>query len=286
MAHHALRKLLQVPTDGSFDLGQVDPRATPGLHRKRNKAWARQELTRLGVGLAEHQDRLFAEAKVTGSRRRVLIVLQAMDGGGKDGTVHHVVGQFNPQGLRIQSFGPPTEEEREHDFLWRIRRALPEPGTIGVFNRSHYEDVLIARVHELVPPNVWQRRYDTINEFERWLAADGVTVLKIMLHISPQEQRARLLARLDDPAKRWKYNPADVDERARWAEYQRAYQDALRRCSTAVAPWHVVPADRKWYRDWAVAHLVGETLDGLNLAYPDPDYDVSHERGRLTKMRV
>jgi PPK2 family polyphosphate:nucleotide phosphotransferase len=204
-----------------------------------------------------------------------------MDCGGKDGTVHHVIGQMNPQGLRITGFGPPTEEERQHDFLWRIRRALPEPGYIGVFNRSHYEDVLIVRVHQLVSEDVWRGRYEEINAFERELADSGFTIVKIMLHISREEQLERLKARLDDPTKRWKFNPADIDERAKWDEYQRAYHDALANCSTDLAPWYVVPADRKWYRDWAVARLLQDTLESLKLRYPDPDFDPDTQLARL-----
>jgi PPK2 family polyphosphate:nucleotide phosphotransferase len=218
---------------------------------------------------------------VAGDRRRVLVVLQAMDCGGKDGTVNHVIGRLNPQGLRITGFGVPTPEERRHDFLWRIRKALPLPGYIGVFNRSHYEDVLVARVHRLVPEEVWRQRYEVINAFERQLVGDGVTIVKIMLHISREEQLARLQARLADPTKRWKFNPGDIDERGRWAAYQEAYRDALANCSTDLAPWFVVPADRKWYRDWAVARLLQETLESLKLRYPDPDFDVAAQLERL-----
>ena len=267
----------------SFDLGTVDPRSTPGLPRgKRDpKAWARDQLAGVAEELGSHQERLYASAKRGGDRRRVLVVLQAMDCGGKDGTVKHVVGALNPQGVQITSFGPPTPEERKHHFLWRIRRALPTAGYVGVFNRSHYADVLVVRVHELVPRRVWARRYDQINRFERAVVADGVALLKIMLHISFDEQRQRLLARLDDPTKHWKYNPGDVDERHRWPDYQAAYADALGRCSTESAPWFVVPADRRWYRDWAVAHLLRETLADLRLTYPPADFDVAAERARL-----
>jgi len=183
--------------------------------------------------------------------------------------------------VRVTSFGPPDTEERRHDFLWRIRRALPPAGYLGVFNRSHYEDVLVVRVHDLVPPEVWSRRYDEINAFEAELAAGGLTLLKVMLHISPAEQKERLLARLDDPTKHWKYNPGDVDERARWDDYQQAYQDALVKCSTDAAPWYVVPADRKWYRNWAVASLLRATLAEVDPRYPEPDFDVAAERRRV-----
>jgi PPK2 family polyphosphate:nucleotide phosphotransferase len=204
-----------------------------------------------------------------------------MDCGGKDGTIKSVVGLFNPSGVRVASFGVPTPQERRHHFLWRVRRELPEPGYVGAFNRSHYEDVLVVRVHGLVPASRVERRYDMINDFERELVDDGLTLVKVMLHISPEEQLDRLRARLEDPTKHWKYRPGDLDERARWAAYQDAYNVALTRCSTDRAPWYVVPADRKWYRNWAVAQLVLETLADLDPQYPKPDYDVAAEKRRL-----
>jgi PPK2 family polyphosphate:nucleotide phosphotransferase len=276
-----LRELLRVPSGATFDPGSVDPRSTPGLPAKKGRSWSRRELDGIGADFERHQEMLYASAKAAGDRRRLLLVLQAMDCGGKDGTIRKVAGRFNPAGVSVVSFGPPTDEEKAHDFLWRIRRALPAPGYVGVFNRSHYEDVLVVRVHGLVPPDVWGQRYDQINAFERELAADGLTIVKVMLHISAQEQLDRLRERLDDPTKHWKYNPGDVGERHRWADYQAAYADALARCSTDVAPWYVVPADRKWYRDWAVAHLLRETLLDMHLDYPPPDFDVEAEKARL-----
>jgi PPK2 family polyphosphate:nucleotide phosphotransferase len=270
-----------------FQLRKVDPASTPGLPateamRKRPKATSRADVAALAPDLCLWQEALYARAKTAGDPRRLLVVLQAMDAGGKDGTVNHVMGLVNPQGLAIRSFGVPTAEEREHDFLWRIRRAVPAAGYIGVFNRSHYEDVLVARVHNLVPEATWRERYTLINEFERELVDQGVTFLKIMLHISPDEQRTRLLERLDDPTKRWKFNPGDLDERALWPAYQEAYQEALTRCSTEAAPWHVIPADHKWYRDWAVAHLLRKTLRDLKLEYPPADFDVAAQKARLS----
>jgi len=276
-----LRELLRVPSGATFDLGSVDPRSTPGLPAKKGRSWARRKLDEGGADFERHQEMLYASAKAADDRRRLLLVLQAMDCGGKDGTVRKVAGRFNPAGVSVVSFGPPTDEEKAHDFLWRIRRALPAPGYVGVFNRSHYEDVLVVRVHGLVPPDVWGQRYDQINAFERELAADGLTIVKVMLHISPQEQLERLRERLEDPTKHWKYKPGDVDERHRWADYQAAYADALARCSTDVAPWYVVPADRKWYRDWAVAHLLRETLVDMDLSYPPADFDMEAEKARL-----
>jgi PPK2 family polyphosphate:nucleotide phosphotransferase len=279
-----LRALLRVPVGGPADLPAIDASATPGLPGRAGKdpkKWTAGHLAEIGAELAGQQEKLYASAKAGGDRRRVLLVLQAMDCGGKDGTTKRVAGMMNPQGMRIVGFGPPTVEEKEHDFLWRIRRALPEPGYVGVFNRSHYEDVLVVRVHGLVPQAQWQARYDQINAFERELVEDGLTVLKVMLHISYGEQRERLLARLADPTKHWKYNPGDVTERELWPAYQQAYGDALSKCSTEAAPWYVVPADRKWYRDWAVANLLRETFADLDLRYPPGDFDPRAEKRRL-----
>jgi PPK2 family polyphosphate:nucleotide phosphotransferase len=281
-----IRELLLVPPGTPADLAAIDPRSTPGLPEDRAvqrdpKAWARADVAARLPQLAELQERLYASAKVARDPRRVLLVLQAMDCGGKDGTIKHVVGGLNPGGVRVHSFGPPTREERRHHFLWRIRRALPAAGYVGVFNRSQYEDVLVVRVHGLVPPEIWSRRYDEINRLEAGLSVDGVTIVKVMLHISPEEQAERLLARLDDPTKRWKYNVADVEERSRWREYQEAYEAVLTRCSTSAAPWYVVPADRKWYRDWAVAQLLTEVMDGMRLRYPEPELDLEAERKRV-----
>lgn len=278
----SLRALLRAGP-GPVDLSSLDPRGTPGLPPNPDrKNWARAELARVGARLAADQERLYASAKADpAQRRRVLLVLQAMDCGGKDGTIKNVGGTLNPLGLWLASFGPPTKEESAHHFLWRIRRALPPPGYVGVFNRSHYEDVLIARVRKLVPRKVWRARYEEINGFERELVDGGVALVKVMLHISPEEQRERLLRRLGDPTKHWKFNPADVAERARWADYQEAYAAAIERCGPDHAPWYVVPADRKWYRDWAVATLLQETMADLRLAFPPAAFDVTTERRRL-----
>jgi len=293
MSTHAsrhLRDLLQVRPGTAVDLAAIDPRATPGLpggqHRPRHpKRWAGAELARLGPQLASLQERLFARAKVGESTQRVLLVLQAMDCGGKDGTTKQVARMMNPQGLSVVAFGRPTAEEQAHEFLWRITRALPTAGYVGVFNRSQYEDVLVVRVHELVPEPVWRARYDEINSFEADLAAGGVTIVKVMLHISYAEQARRLAQRLDDPTKHWKYSPGDLAERDRWTDYQDAYAEALARCSTAAAPWYVVPADRKWYRNWAVTVLLHETMGDLGLVYPTGDFDVDAERRRLRASR-
>jgi PPK2 family polyphosphate:nucleotide phosphotransferase len=282
-----LRKLLAVQP-GGFELQKIDPRGTPGLPDKHAvdkdpKKWSRAEVATIGVELAGYQEKLFASAKAGQTTKRILLLLQAMDCGGKDGTVRSVMHGLNPAGLKAVGFGAPTEEERQHDFLWRIRRALPVAGQVGVFNRSQYEDVLVARVHELVAEDVWSQRYEQINEFEAEQAADGLTIVKVMLHISADEQRQRLLDRLDDPTKYWKYNPGDLAERARWDDYQQAYQDALTKCSTTAAPWYVVPGDRKWYRNWAVATLLREAFAEIDPQYPAADFDIEAERARLSR---
>jgi PPK2 family polyphosphate:nucleotide phosphotransferase len=286
-ANMSLRDELRVPKSGDFDLGSIDPESSPGLPKIKgkhtHKDWARAQLAEIGAELAGMQEQLFATAKVGGSQQRVVLVLQAMDCGGKDGTVKKVAGTMNPGGLSITGFGKPTPEELAHDFLWRIRKAVPPPGQVGVFNRSQYEDVLVARVHNLVPREVWEARYDQINVFEAELAATGVTMIKVMLHISKAEQAERLAERLDDPTKYWKYNPGDIDERGFWDDYQAAYVAALSKCSTEAAPWYVVPANRKWYRDWAVATLLRDTMADLDLSYPPATFDIEVERKRLAK---
>jgi PPK2 family polyphosphate:nucleotide phosphotransferase len=283
---HTVRRLLR---EGATDLSSVDPRASPGLPdgtAPDPKAWSRAEVSRLGALLSARQEKLFAGDRAGTDRRRLLLVLPSVDCGGKDGTVRSVVGAMDPLGMHLKAFGPPTEEERKHHFLWRINRSLPPAGYVGVFNRSHYEDVLVVRVRGLAPKDVWQRRYDEINRFESDLAADGLTVIKVMLHISFEEQRERLLARLDDPTKRWKFNPSDLDDRDHWADYQRAYQEVLDRCATKAAPWYVVPANRKWYRNWAVANLLLAHFDDLRLDYPDVDLDIEALRARLEADRA
>jgi PPK2 family polyphosphate:nucleotide phosphotransferase len=273
----AVAGLLRIPP-GPVDLAAFDPRTTPGLDG--GKAAAAADLDRLGTRLADLQERLFATGR-RGGERRVLLVLQGMDTSGKGGTLRHVVGLVDPQGVRIKGFKAPTPQERRRGFLWRVRRALPQPGEIGAFDRSHYEDVIVTRVRKLFPAHVIERRYDEINRFEKELAESECEVVKVMLHISFEEQRERLLARIADPSKHWKYNPGDVDERMLWPEYQRAYEIALERCNTGWAPWHVVPADRKWYRNWAVAHLLAERLEAMGLEWPRTTFDPEVERGRL-----
>lgn len=260
-----LRELLRVPPGERPDLGRLDPSATPG--GPAGKAAGAAATALLAQPLGSLQERLYA-ASTAGDRRRVLLVLQGMDTSGKGGTLKHVIGLFNPSGCRIKAFKAPTAEELTHPFLWRIKQELPLPGEIGIFDRSHYEDVLIARVRELVPRNRVRARYAQINRFEKALADDGVTVVKVFLHIGYEEQRARLLERLDNPDKHWKFNVGDVEERGAWPAYQEAYEVALERCSTDAAPWYVVPADRKWYRNWAISTLLREHLEDIDPHYP------------------
>ena len=247
------------------DLGRSDPRSTPGWTGSKSEAV--KAMATLSGSVTELQERLYAEARGGGSRS-LLLVVQGMDTSGKGGIMRHVVGACDPQGVRLTAFKAPTAEELAHPFLWRIRKALPRPGEIGVFDRSHYEDVLIVRVHEFVPRAVWSRRYGQINRFEQAVADSGTRIVKVMLHISPEEQRARLAERLARPDKHWKYNPRDVDERLLWPQYREAYEAALERCNADNAPWYVVPADRKWYARWAVMTLLAEHLRSLDPRWP------------------
>jgi PPK2 family polyphosphate:nucleotide phosphotransferase len=271
-----VRHALRAPQD--LDLTAIDARGRPVGPRDKDSAAA--AMTELEERLDPLQEALYAEA-AGGGRRAVLLVLQGMDTSGKGGVIEHAAGVMNPQGLQIASFKKPTPEELAHDFLWRIRKQVPEPGKIGVFDRSHYEDVLVVRVNGLVPEQEWRSRYAAIRDFEAELAAGGVAIVKCLLHISPEEQQERLLARLDDPAKRWKYNPGDVDVRARWHAYRAAYTDAVAETDTDAAPWYVVPSDRKWYRNWAVSALLAETLAELAPQFPAPSFDVATERRRV-----
>jgi PPK2 family polyphosphate:nucleotide phosphotransferase len=261
-------------------LADLDPGAAPG-YPGRGKADAPALTAVLGPVLSEYQERLFAEGKELPAARRVLVILQGLDTAGKGGVVRHVMGMVDPQGLTLKSFKQPTKEELSHHYLWRIRRALPGPGQIGVFDRSQYEDVLVVRVDSLVGPEVWGKRYAEINKFEAEVAAAGTTIVKCFLHISREEQAGRLLARLKDPSKYWKYSPGDVDVRRQWDAYTAAYQDALDRCSTDVAPWYVIPSDRKWYRNWAVAALLLEHLEAMAPQWPPADFDVTAEIERV-----
>src|SRR3954447_14302489 len=273
----SLRDLLRAPAAPVL-LSTLDPRATPLAPGDKDRT--REVMLAEGQRLAELQERLFAEG-ATGGRRRVLLVLQGMDTSGKGGVVRHVVGAVQPQGVQYTAFKQPTQAELSHGFLWRVRRAVPDPGMLGVFDRSHYEDVLTASVRRTVSSEVVERRHREIVRFEHRLVEDGVTLVKVFLHLSPWEQKERLLARLDDSTKRWKFDPADVDDRALWPDYQRAYESAIEHTDADHAPWYIVPADRKWYRNWAVGRLLLETLTDLDPRLPEPAYDVSEQRDRL-----
>ena len=261
-----------------FSLSDVDSSSTPGMDGGKTGGEALLEKGRAELG--DLQERLWAESRFGGTRS-VLLVLQAMDTAGKGGIVEHVVGGVDPQGVKIYGFKKPTKAELSHDFLWRVRKQLPTPGLLGVFDRSHYEDVLISRVRGLAEPSVIRDRYGRINEFEKQVVDSGTTILKVMLHISPDEQKSRLAARLADPEKHWKFNPGDLDERAFWPQYQEAYQAAFEKTSTADAPWFVIPADHKWYARVAVQHLLLDALRGLHLTWPVAQYDVSEQMARL-----
>jgi PPK2 family polyphosphate:nucleotide phosphotransferase len=256
-----LRALLRVKPGSHVDFSTTDAGETYG---RKEEALAGLE-DNVGL-LASLQDRLYA-----GAKHAVLIVLQGMDTAGKDGTIKHVMTGLNPQGVTVAPFKVPTPEEAAHDFLWRVHRQAPAKGMIAIFNRSHYEQVLVVRVHGLEPEESWRRHYDQVNEFEQGLVENGTTILKFFLHLSRDEQRRRLQDRVDTPQKQWKFRKADLEERKYWEDYQRAYEDALSKCSTEVAPWYVVPADHNWFRNYAVAEILAHTLQGLDLRYPDPE---------------
>lgn len=265
-----------------FSVAQFDRASTPGFVG--DQEWAERQAAKRVDEFADLQERLFAEGRSGGSRS-VLLVLQGMDTAGKGGIVRHVVGLVDPQGVKHRSFGVPTEEERSHHYLWRIRNALPGPGLIGVFDRSHYEDVLVVRVHRLVEGDPWDERYAEINAFEAELVEGGTTVIKCALLVSPEEQLRRLTSRLERPDKYWKYNPADITSRERWYDYQDAYQAMFDATSTDVAPWYAIPADNKWFARLAVGSLLLNTLRSLELGWPPADFDVDVERARLAALR-
>jgi PPK2 family polyphosphate:nucleotide phosphotransferase len=245
------------------DLASIDPNDTGSW---RDKESAKVTLSEVRHRIRALQERLYAEHK-----QSLLVVLQATDTGGKDGTIKDVFGGLNPQGVHVQSFIQPSEEELDHDFLWRIHQHTPGKGMITVFNRSHYEDVLVVRVKNLAPKSVWSSRYEAINEFEQHLVRNGTTVLKFYLHISKDEQKERLQARLDDPEKIWKFRKGDLADRALWDDYRSAFEDAISKCSTEAAPWYVIPANRKWARNIAVAEIVASTLESMNPQFPEPE---------------
>ena len=272
----AVRDLLRVGPE--FDLAAVDARRI--VAGPKDKVAALAAVGALESEVSDLQERLYAESR-GGGRRRLLVVLQGMDTSGKGGAIKALDRITEPLGTRIAQFGAPTKAELKKHYLWRIEQKLPPPGTLGIFDRSHYEDVLVVRVRNFVPPEEWEKRYDEINAWEKKWADDGIVFLKCMLFISPAEQKERLLARLAEPDKHWKYRPGDVDDRLLWNDFMEAYQVALTRCSTDCAPWYVIPADRKWHRDWLLTQLVAETLREMNPQYPETKFDVAAETARV-----
>jgi len=253
-----------VKPETKVKLSKIDPSDTGDF--KGGKEAALAEFEKLNGKLEALQELLFAEHK-----QKVLVILQAMDAGGKDGTISHVFEGVNPAGVRVASFKAPTAEELDHDFLWRVHKEVPGKGELVIFNRSHYEDVLVVRVHNYVPPEVWKKRFDQINEFERTLAENGTTILKFYLHIDLDEQKERLQARLDDPTKRWKFRLGDLEERKLWGNYMEAFEDVLSKTSTDYAPWYIVPANHKWYRDLVISSVLVDALEGLKMKYPESE---------------
>lgn len=258
---------LLVPHSGHFKLSSVDPADTHGIEK--DHAVEKLEKNRERLGALQYL--LYAEQK-----RALLVVLQGIDAAGKDGTIRHVMTGMNPQGVTVTAFKEPEGAEKRHDYLWRVHKAVPESGMMGIFNRSHYEDVLVVRVHDLVPQSVWSKRYRQINDFERMLSESGVTIVKFLLYISKDEQARRFRARIDDKTKRWKFSEADIKERQYWDQYMEAFDDVLRKCSTSYAPWYVIPANRKWFRNFAVANILIRTLEAMKLHLPASSQDLSH----------
>lgn len=262
-------------------IADFDPRSKPGFDGDRKTG--EKLLAQYGDDLADLQEQLFAEGP-SGGRRSVLLVLQGMDTAGKGGIVRHVGGTMDPQGLTVRGFGKPTREELAHDFLWRIRAALPPAGKIGIFDRSHYEDVLIGRVNKLAAPDEIEKRYGRINEFEAELASHGTRVIKCFLNVSKDAQKKRFLARVNDPEKYYKFNPADLESRSHWDEYMQAYDLALSRCNEDYAPWYVIPCDHKWYRNWAITRLLIEEIEAMGLTWPPADFDVEQARRQVEAL--
>ena len=275
-----LVQMLRWKRGASFDA--IDPTAKPGFSG--NKDQGKVARTADSAVLSDLQERLYANAK-TGIERSLLVVIQGRDTAGKGGIVNHVAGVLSPHGVSIASFGVPTEEEKQHHFLWRIKKKLPTHGQIGVFDRSHYEDILAVRIHNLAPESVWQGRYEEIRQFEQDLVKSGTAVIKIMLTVSQEEQYERLAKRLSREDKLWKYSPGDVDDRLRWYEYSRAFADVMDETDSNDTPWYVVPSDRKWYARWAVTRIMIHHLLGMNVVWPPPEFDVEAERARLEEAR-
>ncbi|MGI6251696.1 MAG: polyphosphate kinase 2 family protein [Anaerolineaceae bacterium] len=267
----------KVPGKGKINLKDYDPNDSSLFDG--NKSDGKEALARITRDIEKLQELLYAESK-----RRVLVILQAMDTGGKDGVIRAVFEGVNPQGVKVASFKVPTPLELAHDYLWRVHQHTPAKGEIVIFNRSHYEDVLVVRVHNMVPEKVWAKRFEQINDFERMLAAEGTTILKFFLHIDLDEQAERFLARVEDPTKNWKFNPGDLEERKYWKDYMQAYEDVLNKTSTPWAPWYVIPSNKKWYRNWVIASILRDTLEGFKMSYPPASLDLEKYRQILQNM--
>jgi len=261
-------KEFKVEPGVKIELDKWDPNVIAGSISEKSEA--KDRLDELNYQLEELQELLYAEHK-----RKLLVILQAMDTGGKDGVIRHVFDGVNPQGVKVASFKVPTQNELDHDYLWRVHKHTPAKGEIAIFNRSHYEDVLVVRVHSLVPEHIWSRRYAHINSFEKMLSDEGTTILKFFLNIDLNEQKERLQARLDDPNKNWKFSLGDLEERKLWLDYMRAYEEVLTRTSTEWAPWYIIPSNHKWYRNLVIASIMVETMKGFSMSYPDPKDDLS-----------
>ncbi|MGV9013948.1 MAG: polyphosphate kinase 2 family protein [Flavobacteriales bacterium] len=269
---------LRIKPGKRVNLKAIDPDGTKG---KLDKKAAEKRVAKLQQRMEELQFQLFAEGK-----RSLLICLQGLDASGKDGVLRHVIASMNPQGCRVASFKQPTAEEAAHDFLWRVEKEVPRRGEVVVFNRSHYEDVLVVRVHDLVPKTIWSQRYQQINDYESRLTTSGTTIIKCFLHISPEEQLKRFEKRLEDPLRQWKISETDYTERNYWAEYRLAYEDALSKCSTGKAPWYVIPSDHKWYRDLMIAEIIVATLEGMKMKLPKPTVDIADIRRKYHEAKV
>ncbi len=272
-------KKYRVPSKGKVSLKDFDPDDSSEFDGK--KKAGKEALLKVNAEIETLQEQMFAEGK-----RRLIVLVQAMDTAGKDGVIRHVFDGVNPSGVRVAAFKTPTPLELSHDYLWRIHKQTPAKGEIVIFNRSHYEDVLVVRVHSLVPKDVWSKRFDHINNFEKLLVDEGTTILKFFLNIDLQEQSRRFLARVEDPTKQWKFNPGDLEERKLWTQYMEAYEDVLNRTSTEYAPWYVIPSNKKWYRNLLIANILRDTLKGFKMSYPEPPADLEGYHKKLLEMTL
>ena len=272
-------KKYRVSGKDKIRLKDYDPNDSSGFDGK--KKAGEEALLKVNRDIEALQEQMFAEGK-----RRLIVLLQAMDTAGKDGVIRYVFERVNPSGVRVAAFKTPSAIELSHDYLWRVHAQTPGKGEIVIFNRSHYEDVLVVRVHSMVPKEVWSKRFDHINNFEKMLVDEGTTILKFFLNIDLQEQAERFLARVEDPTKQWKFNPGDLEERKLWAQYMEAYEDVLNKTSTEYAPWYIIPSNKKWYRNLMIANIVRDTLKGFKMSYPEPSADLEGYHKKLLEMTL